>query len=87
MVCDEPSQGRVEDWQGRFAALRSEGPAARQIRVVFRKSHEEPGIELADVAIGLMRYAQERQECIVDGLVEALRRAQADGLGLIHVEA
>lgn len=91
MVCDEPGQGKLEHWHARFAALRSEGPAAPQISridsVVFRRSHEEPGIELADVAVGLMRYAQERQEVIVDGLMDALRRAQAEGLGIMHVEA
>lgn len=91
MVCDEPGQGKLEDWHARFAKLKSEGPAAQQISRIdsldFRRSHEEPGIELADVTVGLMRFAQEREEFIVDGLVEALRRAQAEGLGIMHAQA
>jgi hypothetical protein len=91
MVCDEPDQGKVEDWHARFAAIRSEGVAAPYISridsVVFRRSHEVPGIELADVAVGLMRFAQEREEIIVDGLIGAIRRAQAEGLGIMHVQA
>ncbi len=86
-----PARGSWKDWHARFNALRSEGPAARQISridsVVFRRSHEELGIEMAGVAVGLMRFFQERREVIVDGLVDALRRAQAEGLGIMHVKA
>lgn len=91
IVCDIPGQGKPEKWLERFDAIRPRGPAAEQISridsLAFRHSHEEPGLELADIAIGLMRFAQERNEVIVDGLGELLRRAQSDGLGIMHVEA
>lgn len=82
---------RTQPWAPKRAKPESEGPAARQISridsVVFRESHEESGIEIAGVAVGLMRYAQERQEVIVNDLMDVLRRAQAEGLGIMHVEA
>lgn len=91
MICDEPGQGREQDWHARFVALKRGGPVASRVSriesLAFRRSHQEPGIELADVTVGIMRYAQERSEFIVGALVEALRRAQSQGLGVIHVEA